>query len=228
MKNHLFYFLLLSFCLLACNSDSSTSEKTETLVANYYIRYLEPERQIKVEASFAKFDTSGRRVPIPMESGVQFQNETMGHRELPGGTVRHNFENFLDYPGQFKFQFQNLEGKPQQQELSLAPLTQFSINGEVSQSSGGILSLEGNDFQEEESLVMLLSDLRTSTISIEFDLKPGMTAIQIPSEKLLGLQQGAIKMYLVKKQIKSIEEDGYAYTSTIEYYSKDSGFLLGE
>ncbi len=211
---------------MGCNSNSDQQALSAHLVANYYIRYLEPEKQVKAEVSFFKKDTSGYDTPLRMNNPVKFQGQAMGHRELPDGSVRYNFENFFSYPTEFVFEFNNLENLIQKQVLKLAALRSFSMVGEASRSKGAQLSLEGNEFQKDESLVILLSDLRTNTFSIEFDLEPGMTSLDIPAEKLAQLEAGAIKMYLVRKQVQQIEEPGYILNSTIEYYSKDLGFLL--
>lgn len=228
MKNHLFYLILVNICLLACNSDSHDSASSEKMMSDYYIRYLASEKQIKAEASFSKADTSQNFMPYKVEGDVKFQGKNMGHRELPDKTIRYNFENYIEYPSKFTFEFRNSSGKNQKQVLELPPLVNFAIQGDVSQKNGGILSLEDNEFQDGESIVMLLSDLRTNTITIEFNLTAESSSLEIPSARLLELEPGAIRMYLVRKKIQTIEEKAMVINSTIEYYSKDSGFVLIE
>lgn len=225
MKILLRITLFISICLAACNSEPAKTTPSKKLFANFYIRYLQPEKQVKAEANFLRGDSIKNAKALRIDGGVSFQNSGMGQRKLPNGTIRYNYENFFDYPTDFVFGFKDLNGEPQKQTLTLPPLGAFSTS-EVSQSKGGKLILENDVLTNEESLVCLMSDSNEQTVSFAIEAASKGSEFVIPTEKLSKLALGSIKLYLVRKKVEKVSNPGYSYTSTIEYYSNEYNFDL--
>ena len=219
--------LFVCVCLAACNSKPAETKSAETLFANFYIRYLETEKLLKAEAFFLKGDSLKNAKPFQPEAGVSFQNSGTESRTLPNQSVRYGYENLADYPNKFEFKFENSNGEDQTQTFELNRAGNFSVQSELSKSKGGELKLEEDKLAEGESFVFLITDSENQTVSLITKLDED-NAFKIPAEKLKELAVGEIKFYPVKKQVKEVTENGYHYTSTIEYYSRTYTFKLAE
>lgn len=227
MKNLLGIALFVCVCFAACNSKPTKTKPAETLFANFYIRYLETEKLMKAEAFFLKGDSLKNAVSFQPGGGVSFQNSGTESRTLPNQSVRYGFENQADYPTDFEFKFENPDGENQSQTFRLNPAGNFSVKSGLSKSKGSVLILEDDKLEEGESFVFLITDSENQTISLITKLNEDNT-FEIPAEKLEKLAVGKIKFYPVKKQVKEVSENGYHYTSTIEYYSRTYTFELAE
>ncbi|MCR9290219.1 MAG: hypothetical protein NXI23_22840 [Bacteroidetes bacterium] len=226
MKNLLKIVLFTIVCLVACNSEPRPLTHSETLFANFYIRYLQPEKQVKAEANFLKGDSLKTAKPLLIDGGVAFLSSGMSNRTLPNGAIRYTYENFLDYPSEFTFKFKNPSGDAQKKIVKLDPLSPISAKGSISQSKGGILILEKDTLSNGESLVVLISDAEGHTVSFVVESESGSSEFEIPAKKLAKLSSGKINLYVVRKRVEEVNEPGYSFTSTIEYYSDNHEFEL--
>lgn len=214
--------LLLGIILFlnGCKSDK-TPEKTPHVFADYYVRYLETERQIKAHAAFYEGDSVRTARPLQFTSSVLFQGDPMNPRNLPPNTIRYIYNGTGDYaPTGFTFQYQDLAGKNQKQVLQMTPISDFSVTAEASRSKGLTLNIQSAPFQENESLILFFTNLSNNkAYSLEYKGLIDLPLIIAPSE-LEGITPGKQSLYLVKKQSNSLKAANMDITTTVEFYSK--------
>ncbi len=208
----------------ACLFSSCKSEKKEPapphLFAEFFVRYLEAEQQVKAHASFFEGDSIGTAMPRAFASGVAFQGSAMESRQLPGGTIRYTIERQASYAESFPFRFQPASGTVREFALSMTPIDTFSVQGgQASKSKGMALSAPGGRLEKNESMVLLFSDEhnRASTINLQGP-SPGDT-YRIPAAKIEPLTLGTNKLYLVKKKRLVERSDTLSILADMEYYT---------
>ncbi|RMG87153.1 MAG: hypothetical protein D6714_02955 [Bacteroidetes bacterium] len=220
------FLLLFTFCLSACNLDTTSKAPDNTLFANFYVRFLQPEKQVKAEATFFLGEDRQTARPFSVEGGVAFQGSGMGARTLPDGTIRYNYENALSWPGAFVFQFKDPGGKIQKQSVGIEPVGSFSVASPASQTKGLQIRLESTPLKKGQTLVALISDQKAKTVSFILESDNDTAQCSIPPQKLAELSPGKATLYLVKKEVKTIQNPGYLAQTTIEYYSNNYTFEL--
>lgn len=221
--------LLLGILLFfnSCKSDKTT-EKIPHLFADYYVRYLETGRQIKAHAAFYEGDSVRTARPVQFNSTVRFQGDPMNPRQLPPNTIRYIYNGIGDYAANgFTFQFQDMNGKNRQQVLKMAPITDFSITSEASRSKGLTLNIQSTPFQENESLILFFTNVRTNqAYSLEYKGLVDVSLVIAPNE-LATITPGKHVLYLVKKQINTLREDNLDATTAVEFYTKTIEIQIG-
>lgn len=214
--------LLLSvvFILSNCKSDKNT-EETPHLFADYYVRYLETERQIKAHAAFYEGDPIPTARPIQFNSTVYFQGEPMNARRLPPNTIRYIYNGVGEYlPSGFTFQYQDPNNKTRKEVLKMSSIEDFSIRNEASISKGLTLDLQSTPFQENESLVLFFTNLgNNQAYSLEYKGLIDNPLFVEPTE-LEKLTPGKYILYLVKKQETILQKENTDVSTTVEFYSK--------
>ncbi len=223
----LLHLLLFVILLAACHRDKSnantdtTNDHTNTFFAQYYVRYLQEERQIKAHVAFFEGDSLPTARPIQFQNEVIFQGQNMQARQLPPRTVRYIYNGVGDYASKgFIFQYQDSTGKTQQQVLQMAPIADFSLNAAASRSKGMELSLESPPFLNNESLVLFFTNVADNqAYTIEYK---GLidNPLFIAPEEMGGITPGKYLLYLVKKQLTTDLVEKSEITSEVEFYSK--------
>jgi hypothetical protein len=214
-----FLFIIL-FALNSCKSDQAP-EKTPHLFADYYVRYLETERQLKAHAAFYEGDSVRTARPVQFNSTVRFQGDPMNPRHLSPNTIRYIYNGGGNYTADgFTFQYEDLNGKNQQQVLQMAPIEDFSITGEASHSKGLSLNIKSAPFRENESLVLFFTNVSNNqAYSLEYKGVIDIPLLIAPGE-LEGITPGKHVLYLIKKQMNTLKVENMDITSSIEFYSK--------
>ena len=220
--------LLALFCLLillgSCQNDtpSDQQENTSKRFVDFYLRYLDSERMLKVEATFSEGMDEKTATTIDFENGVQFLDQKMALRKVRQQIHRYSYDNLADYPtnGTFPFAWES-----EKYELKMSPIDNFQII-QASISSGIQINL-AKVLDKEESLICLLNDVQNNSISIPMTIE-GTTANAPLSDYSENLTTGKAEIYLVKKQIKSATVNAYQIKSMIEYYSKNTSIELME
>ncbi len=213
------YFLLFTVALTfsACQPDSKPGKKLKkaTMFADFYVRYLQPERELKAEAFFMEGKEYDKAKPSRM-SDVIFQGKLMNERHIPQRGTRYRTERVLPYELPIEFHY----GEDGHFELYMSPIEEFIVKGDISKSAGMTLVLKGEKLQQNESIVLLFSGAESKATSVTI---PGPTeGIEIPvtSDQLKDLQIGPAQFYLVKKQDFKLEKPGHSIQGLTEYYTK--------
>lgn len=222
--------LLLGMVILlnSCKSDKTT-EKIPHLFADYYVRYLETERQIKAHAAFYEGDSVRTARPVQFNATVSFQGNPMNPRQLQPNTIRYIYNGTGDYAADgFTFQYQDLSGKNRKQVLQMTPIEDFSITGEASRSKGLTLNIQSAPFRENETLILFFTNVSNNqAYSLEYKGLIDLPLLIEPGE-LQGMTPGKQVLYLVKKQFNTAKEENIDLTSSIEFYSKTIEIQIGK
>lgn len=223
----LLHLLLFVILLAACHRDKSnantdtTNDHTNTFFAQYYVRYLQEERQIKAHVAFFEGDSLPTARPVQFQGDVIFQGQPMQPRQLPPRTIRYLYNGVGDYAlNSFIFQYQDNSGKTRQQMLQMAPIESFSVNIEASRSRGMELTVQTAPFQTDESLVLFFTNL-TDHQSYTIEYKGLIdNPLLITPQEMGNITPGKYLLYLIKRQRMTNRSERTEITTEIEFYSK--------
>ena len=209
-----FFYIVLS--LFSCAN--KVVHEDQRLGVEYYVRYLEPEGKIRVEATFYERD-SLRKKKIEVEK-VYFQEEPLNVQALRAHGSRYQFEQKSAYPEMFNFKFIDNQGKSHLHESKMDPILLFSLRDRISKTQDMTLQWEGAPLLQGESIVLLFSDKEEKVVSYTHKGPTTTNTIQIPGKSINELSNGEGKLYLVKKRLfKAFENKNYVQTLT-EFYTK--------
>lgn len=219
IRNISIYLFLAVLLLATACEEPRAPEESNHYFANFFVRYLAVEQQLKSQATFLSGDSLNSARPVSFNTPVLFQGESMDGRKIPGDVVRYSWLNTSAYPEQFQFQFQRLDGEVQQLTAEMSPIRDFFLKGPLSITEGINLVINGGVLEEEESLVLIFSDETNRATSITVEGPYKTIEYNIPPKELYNLSTGPGKLYLVKKQQRVYDEKNISATSTIEFYS---------
>ena len=213
------YFILI--LLLGCQTNINQAE--EKISVEFYFRFLEPEQQMRAEATFYKGES-----PSPKNITVEkayFQEKVMEVRKLKTHGTRYRSEIAGSYPQSLSFKFIDEKGKTHYHQSTMGPILSFDIN-ESKKNDEMKLSWEGAPLSQEESIVLLFSDKNELVVSHTHEGPTHKSSLVFPKEKLKELAKGNGKLYLVKKRLtKDSQKDPYVQM-LIEYYTDAITFKI--
>ncbi|PHN05627.1 hypothetical protein [Flavilitoribacter nigricans] len=213
--------LCLLFILPACRETESTESlpgRTK-IFADFFIRYLAPEQQMRGQASFWEGVSWDVQDPLELSGIVSFENRKMEARRLPGDQIRYA-ETFKEaYEEGLAFRFRNTDGRYLQYEIKMTPVRDFFVKGKISKSEGATFVINGGIMSQEESLVFMFTDEAQQARAVVVEGPSSDIEITIPPEKLQGLTTGPGQLYLVKKQQRAESHPNLELTAAIEYYT---------
>lgn len=213
-------FAALTGLQLAGCGEAPPPEAPNHLFAEFFVRYLQAEGQIKAHASFFEGDSIQSAVPKAFAGGVAFQGIGMNVRNLPGGTIRYTFEERGEYADTFLFRFQDGLGQNREAALSMAPIDSFAVaGGQASRSTGMSLYASGGKLSPEERMVLFFSDADNKASTIMLSGPSAGDTYRIPAAKVETLRPGGHTLYLVKKKKTAIKGDTLSRVADIEYYT---------
>jgi hypothetical protein len=220
-----FGLLLIILLFLGQCSEQNTSEATTRIFANFEVRYLAEDLQLRGQAFFSQGDSINNARPISFTNGVAFMGSGTKIKQLPGGILRYETTLETAYVSPARFSF-NL---PQQENITELS---FPMNGidnfeliSASKANGLKISLDGG-LAKDESLLLLFTDPQQETKTI---IRPGPLTSKdlfIPADALLHFTPGAYRMFLVKSKEMMGVREGLEYQAIIEFYTKEKNFEL--
>lgn len=216
-------YLILFFVATAFVACQSESAQEVPMYADFFVRYLETEEQIKAHASFYEGDTLTTSKSVTFDDEVTFQNNVMQPRQImENRNFRYVYNGKGDYSDTFTFKFPKSTGFGKRAyTVAMAPIEDFSVkNGVVSLSEGMVLEIQGEPFQANESLVLLFTGEHNVSVAAEFEGPFDVAELDVPAVQLLGVEPGKNALYLVKKQVNADKADNMDVTSSVEFYSK--------
>ena len=219
-------FLFFSFCFIlflpACkNSDNGSTAKisSSTLFAEYYIRYLEEEGQLRAQVSYLEGDSLANAKSAKLNS-VFFQGGAMEKRKLGVKGLRYRAERVMKYTPPFNFTYNPENGEASQHNLTMAPIIDFTLVGQLSRSGQTTLQWEGPPLKEQEAMVLIFTDQKNQTAAIDIKGPSEENQVIIKGKDIQKLSPGEIKFYLVKKKKTEEQDNSTVNSSTIEFYTK--------
>lgn len=211
----LIFFSILSALTFSC---CQTAEPSKNRSLDCYVRFLEPEGLIHVEATLREGDKDPQ--PVQPPGNILYQGKEMKLTTAPGITYR------LDNPGGFEpkhvFSWKDEKGEVRQFEMQLSPITKFGFGTKtLARQQAATLRWEGEPLAKGETLVFLWENAALrKTVPMEIINTSGETAIEFPAAKIAQLDNGEWTYYLVRKKLTKADAGGVAASGIIEYYTK--------
>ncbi len=209
----LLFITLVSACQVAGNREQPI------LFADFYLRYLESEKQLKAEAIFSEGDSVSVSKSTSMKT-VFFNGEAMQARDLGKQGIRYRVEQRGDYRSEYTFAFKK-EGQAQlEQKLKMPAIKNIQLQGTASRSAGFTISWEGEAVGKDESLVVLFTDASNKAAAISIEGPSQQSSVTLTASQLDQLASGPTSMYLVKKRMERTASDHFRAVGISEFYTK--------
>ena len=210
--------ILLLLVGLSCESSKKESTNNKKLIVDYYVRYLQSDKQVKAEISFSELDSIGKTMPKIMTE-VLFQQKALDGKRILN-RYRYQLTESASFEDNYTFDYRrNGEGFIKQ-EIAMSPIEAFEIkNKQVSKTESTILTLKGTAFKENEQLVLLFSDKNNKTATVTFDNLSMDQSLTILPKQIADLTIGKGSLYLVRRQIINDTLDNLVLTGVTEFYS---------
>ncbi len=218
MKNALSILLLLVMVIAGCQPAEAPPE-SQSYFADFFVRYLAAERQLKAYASFFEGDSLATAAARPLPEGVTFQGNPMERRDLPNELIRYTDLRTAGFNGRYTFAFTDQQGTPREQVIEMTPVERFSLPDGISRTRGLTLEISGGPLLTNQSLVLLFSDASKRAFSITIDGPTTTEVLQVSPDKLSSLPSGTAQLYLVKKQSIISRARQTTTIAEIEYYT---------
>jgi len=220
MKSLHLFLLLSTLLVIGCQTDPKPKQAEPIIFSSYYVRYMEPERELKAEATFRQGD-SQQNAQAKQFNSVTFNNKEMVFKELSANNKRYIFNASMDFSSDdLQFGFINDAGQKESQPFSFSPITKLSVQGTINKSKGAAISWEGGPLTAEESVVCLFDNAANKSTSLIIKGPSNGSQINIPPEKMNGLTPGTAELYLVRKKRIRKESGKRISFAQMEYYTK--------
>ncbi len=219
------------FCTLSCNAPNSTlqeqSVKNEQYV-NIYGRYLANTNSWKVEASFFSADTTKPQKTIAVDGSVYFQDNKMMLKQIKGFDPKYTFQGSTPFEENHVVKLIRNNKKESTFSLAMSPIGKYGPVGNISKSKGFNLTWEGKPLTKNETLVILLTDSKGNTQTMN-RLGPSKTnTIEVIPPQLKKVEPGKGTMSVVKKSRNTFNQTGQPKASFVLEYYQDSIDILVE
>lgn len=210
---YIFFSILTTLAILACN-DKKTAPK---LSLQCYVRYDEPGKAIKAEASMRDEDAK-KVVEIP--GGIRYQHMEMELAPAIGMTYRYEYT--AQFVNEHVFDWNDEKNGKQQFKMTIDPITTFALGAStISNAKPNSIAWEGTPLGKGETMVFIWENAKNNmTIPMEVTTSSGQPFIDIPAEKLKGLTPGDWTLYLVRKKLTKEIVNGMPVNGIMEYYTK--------
>ena len=222
---------VLLFLLLfptACRDAPEPPPDRSKMFADFFVRYLATERQLRGQASFWDGLSWTNLDPITPEGVVSFEGRKMEPRRLPGNEVRFSDTSRSDYAESLAFRFRSTDGRYLQYELKMTPVRDFFVKGKISKSAGASLVINGGVMSKGESLVFLFTNADNEATALTVEGPNTDVTVQLAPAQLQNLTTGPGRLYLVKKQHKTEVHPNLELTSAVEYYTESREVVVEE
>ena len=219
MKYFFGFLLLLSFT--ACQQDSTASNANDIkLFANYYVRYLQNEQQLKADASFRKGLEKEKATKIDLAGEVRLANKPLVPVRLNNTIFRYQLEETMDFRSSYDFVLEHDSGEATKHTIALSPIGKFSLeNGLASKTDGFQLNWDGAKLEKNERILLMITDKNSKAHSVTINGPSANQMSKIKGADLTGLAAGNGYIYLVKKRMQEEIQGTTVINSLAEYYT---------
>ena len=211
-------FSLLILLCFSCNFSQKKSLKQKILQIDYYVRYLQTDKQVKAIIGFTEIDSTQKRTPKMMEE-VLLEKHTLSGKKV-GNQYRYQLTKEIPFAENYELTYRLNREETITQTINIYPIIDFTIKkGKVSKKMGTNLIFEGMPLATNEALVLLLSDKDGQTATFKITNQRKNSIITIPAEKVNHLAVGKGTMYMVRKQTTQTQSAATELVGLTEYYS---------
>ncbi len=218
----IFFYLMTVLGIFGCNNATTTKETKKTL--DCYIRILEAEEQVMVQATMKSAPVgstqSGDAVPVEVEGGIRYQGGPLNVLPTAGLTYSKQF------PGKYVPEHVFSWDDPKKGRLSFTVkvnnMPNFSFGPKaVSASKPAILTWEGQGLERGEALTLIWENVKENlTVPMDLYVQGQIPQIDFPAAKMKELSPGKWTLYIVRKKLVKADVSGIAAQAVAEFYSK--------
>lgn len=216
-SNFLIAFILLLSCFISCESLQKESKQTEKLQIDFYIRYLQSDKQVKAEISFSEMDSIKKIIPKRMKE-VLFQGQALDGQKILN-QYRYTMTKENDFPENYKLSYRSNGQEIHEQLISINPIADFTIKkNKISKKIGTTITFD-DQLKANEELVILISDENNRTSTIKIKELSSDFMVKILPEQVANLNLGKGSVYIVRKQLIEKEEANHLLKGRTEFYT---------
>lgn len=213
--------LLLGIVLttfVACSEKSVSVNYDKTVIANYYLRtdfnnFVTGEVNIRHEN-----DTI-----FPTIESVTLEGKSMGS-SVRNKMLRYRIDQEMPVANDYEFVINHKDVQSISTILSINPINKISIKeGVMSKTNGFNLAWKGDKIApNNETLVLLITDSKGQSMSLNHIGETKISGIFIDPVQLQYFETGPATIYLVRKTLIDLGQEGYVKRKAeIEYYTDE-------
>ncbi len=218
-SNFLIAFILLLSFSFSCESLQKESKQIKKMQVDFYIRYLQSDKQVKAEISFSEMDSIKKIVPKRMDE-VLFQGNALDGAKV-SNQYRYQTMKTNDFAELYTFAYRLNGQEIQEQQIPMQSITDFVVKkNKISKAAGTTITFETTLLKENEGLVVLISDENNKTSTIEIETFPADFMVKILPEQITNLALGTGTVYVVRKQLVEMDQPAAHLKGRTEYYTK--------
>lgn len=206
------------------NSSPSTPDKYAFSKINCYVRYLQQTRELKADMTFRTDSTQA------IEGEVFLNDMPLIFRKRPEVGLQYSLtKNSVPFENQYTFSYTEKDGSRVKLPIKLNSFDSLKIASDgVSKTKGGLLTWKGPALGSEDGLVLIFTDSKGNTFSINHSGISRGNKFQIIPEHANRLELGTATVLATRKRTVIKQENKLTQMLTIEYYTAPIKFEVKE
>lgn len=223
----MFFGALFIGSLFGCgptNSSPATPDNYAFSKINCYVRYLAQNRQLQADMTFRTDSTKA------IEGQVFLNGLPMIFKNRPKVGLQYNLtKNSTTFEQKYTFSYTEKDGSTAKLDIELNPFDSLKVASDgISKSGGGLLVWQGPALGSEDGLVLIFSDEKGNTFSINHSGISKGNKFQILAEYANRLEVGPATILATRKKTIIKRENEVTKMLTFEYYSAPIKFEVKE
>lgn len=206
------------------NSSPATPDNYAFSKINCYVRYLAQNRQLQADMTFRTDSTKA------IEGQVFLNGLPMIFKNRPKVGLQYNLtKNSTTFEQKYTFSYTEKDGSTAKLDIELNPFDSLKVASDgISKSGGGLLVWQGPALGSEDGLVLIFSDEKGNTFSINHSGISKGNKFQILAEYANRLEVGPATILATRKKTIIKRENEVTKMLTFEYYSAPIKFEVKE
>lgn len=218
---------LLIGSLSGCGSSNSVAEPPSNYAfskINCYVRYLAQTRELQADMTFRTDSTKA------IEGQVFLNDLPMIFRKRPEVGLQYSLtKSSVAFEQKYTFSYTEKDGSTAKLDIELKPFDSLKIASDgISKSNGGLLAWQGPPLGSEDGLVLIFSDAKGNTFSINHSGISKGNKFQILPEYANRLEVGPATVLTTRKKTMIKKEKETTKMLTFEYYNAPIKFEVKE
>lgn len=221
-----FIAFLLILIFGACQEAPDVPASRVKIFADFFVRYLSAEQQLKGQVSFRRGVDQSSAQPWQPDGEILFDLQAMQRDILPDNRVRFSHTRYKEYAEPFIFHFKGLQGKYLQYEVKMSPIQDFFAQGPITKASGATFVVHGGVLSAEEQLIFVFVDSINESRAITITGPTKDIEIKLNPEQVASLTPGSGRLYLIKKRLKEEIHPNIEIRAEVECYTTAKNIVV--
>ena len=191
---------------------------------NCYVRYLAQTRELQADMTFRTDSTKA------IEGQVFLNGLPMVFKKRPKVGLQYSLtKSSTKFEQKYTFSYTEKNGRLAELDIELNPFDSLKIASDgISKYGGGLLTWKGPALGSEDGLVLIFSDAKGNTFSINHSGISKGNKFEIISEHANRLEVGTATVLATRKKTIIKKENEVTKMLTLEYYSAPIKFEVKE